>query len=248
LQSACTARLISTFSGLKLYAVLNGQIDEQHCLEWGNKISKAHYFKDIQSIYPIHQRLLNEPAFIVGDIYYNSIKILVVNFTSTIEFFLKDTMRLYMMCNFSLFRKGLNDAKISIAPNDIIDYDDVNELRLKYIKNIANIMSTGELWSNKLRKYISFLNLPKDLGKNAVVNLKIDSIWKMRNDIAHQNIKKLFLYIDKDEFIYDSNMSHENYIQFILFFINLIDDTIKFLTELDKDSLERWPVTTPSLV
>ena len=42
--SACIARLISTFSGLKLQALINAQIDAKNCLEWGEKISKEEYF------------------------------------------------------------------------------------------------------------------------------------------------------------------------------------------------------------
>lgn len=100
--SACIARLISTYNGLKLQAIINAQIDENNCLEWGNKISKKKYFKKLKSIHPIHNRLIEEPDFMVSELYYNSIKNLVINFSSTLEFFLKDSIRLNMMRNYSL--------------------------------------------------------------------------------------------------------------------------------------------------
>ena len=39
--SASYARLGSELSGLKLQAIISGQIDANNCLEWGEKISKA---------------------------------------------------------------------------------------------------------------------------------------------------------------------------------------------------------------
>ena len=56
--SASYARLGSELSGLKLQAIISGQIDANNCLEWGEKISKADYFDEIKSVYPIHDRLI----------------------------------------------------------------------------------------------------------------------------------------------------------------------------------------------
>ena len=105
MYSACIARLITTYNGLKLQAIINAQIDANNCLEWGNKISAEKYFKDIQSVHPIHKKLIEEPDFIVGELYFSSIKSLIINFSSTLEYFIKDSMKLNMMRNYSLFKK-----------------------------------------------------------------------------------------------------------------------------------------------
>lgn len=109
--SACIARLITTFSGLKLQAIINAQIEANLCLQWGNKISEQKYFKEIHSIHPIHERLIEEPDFIVSELYYSSIKSLIINFSSALEFYLKDSMKLNMMRNYSLFKRVLVETK-----------------------------------------------------------------------------------------------------------------------------------------
>lgn len=54
--SACFARLGTALSGLKLQAIINAQIDEKNCLEWGNRIPRTDYFAKIQSVHPIHKK------------------------------------------------------------------------------------------------------------------------------------------------------------------------------------------------
>lgn len=245
--SACIARLISTFSGLKLQAIINAQIDAKNCLEWGEKISKEDYFDEIESIHPIHSRLKEEPDFFVGEIYYSSIKNLIISFSSTLEFYLKDSIRLNMMRNYSLLIKGLMDSKLSIEPKDIVDYNDIEEIRLKYIFNLSEHICSGELWTNKLKKYIKLLSLSNDLCTDSV-NSRIDSIWRARNDIAHANTRGLSLNYEHNTYTYNSNIGVTEYTQFALLFIKLVDDVIAFLSNVDKRSLDKWKTTDASLL
>lgn len=173
--SACLLRLITTYSGLKLQAIINTQINEKNCLEWGKCISEEEYFNEIQSIHPIHERLIKEPNFIVGELYFSWIKSLIINFTSTLEYFLKDSIRLNMMRNYSLFKKILAETKQVINPIDIVEMNDIEQLRLKYICNISEHICSGEMWKEKLKKYINLLSLPKDLAGEEINN-RIDSI------------------------------------------------------------------------
>lgn len=245
--SACLARLITTFSGLKLQAIINAQIDEKNCLEWGNKISSANYFSEIASVHPIHNRLVNEPKFMVSELYYNSIRSLIISFSSTLEFFLKDNTRLNMMRNYSLLKKGLMETKQVIDPKDIVEINDIELVRLKYINTISSVVCSGELWSNKLKKYIKFLNLPNDLCSQGI-HKKIDSIWKVRNDIAHGNTQILSLSYDEITYKYGTDVNEAEYTQFALLFIKLVDETIEFLSEVDKMSLEKWKTTDGTLL
>lgn len=244
--SACIARLISTYSGLKLQAIINAPIDANNCLEWGNKISKEKFFSQIVSVHPIYNRLIEDPSFMVGEMQFNSIKILVVNFSSTLEYFLKDSLRLNMMRNYSLLKKGLKETNISIDPIDIIEIDDIKKIRLKYINEISNVVCSGELWSKKFRKYIKFLGLPNGIYGESI-NKKIDAIWRMRNDIAHANTCILSLDYEGVIYKYSSEISADEYTQFTILFIELIDEVIKFLTRIDKLSLEKWEATDGEL-
>lgn len=245
--SACIARLITTYSGLKLQAIINAQIDANNCLEWGNKISEEKYFDEIQSVYSIHKRLIEEPDFIVGDLYYSSIKSLIINFSSTLEYFLKDSMKLNMMRNYSLLKKVLADTKTVINPIEIVEINDIEQLRFKYICEISDHVCSGELWKAKLKKYINLLALPNHLGTEEINN-RIDSIWKARNDIAHANTRGLILNYDGNTYKYDSNIGAEEYTQFALLFIELVDDVIAFLSKIDKLTLEKWEATDATLL
>ena len=245
--SACIARLISTFSGLKLQALINAQIDAKNCLEWGEKISKEEYFDEIESIHPIHSRLKDEPDFFVGEIYYSSIKNLIISFSSTLEFFLKDSIRLNMMRNYTLLKKGLIESKFIINPKDIVDCKDIEEIRLKYILNLSEHICSGELWNNKLKKYIKLLSLPDELWKDSINN-RIDSIWEARNDIAHANTRGLTLNYDNKTYNYNTNMGVTEYTQFALLFIKLVDDAIDHLSQVDKLSLDKWEATDATLL
>ena len=64
--SACIARLISTFSGLKLQALINAQIDANNCLEWGEKISREEYFNEIGTTLGIEVKLNNRITELSG--------------------------------------------------------------------------------------------------------------------------------------------------------------------------------------
>ena len=245
--SDCIARLITTFSGLKLQAIINAQIDAAVCLEWGNKISKEKYFNKIQSIHPIHERLIKEPDFIVGELYYSSIKSLIISFSSTLEFYLKDSMKLNMMRNYSLFKKALADTKQTIKPVDIVEVNDIELLRLKYICEISEHICSGELWKAKFKRYINLLAMPKYLWEDETNNL-IDSFWKVRNDIAHANTYGLKLTYGKNTYMYDSEIGVEEYTQFALLFIELVDEVIAFLSKVDKLALKKWKATDATLL
>ncbi|MFR0577001.1 HEPN domain-containing protein [Limosilactobacillus reuteri subsp. suis] len=245
--SACVARLISELSGLKIQAIINGQINIDNCLEWGNKISKLSYFQELKSIHPIHNRLIKEPEFMVSELYFGSLKSVIISFSANLEFFLKDSMQLCMMRNYSLLKKGLIESNQVITPKDIVDMDSIESVRLKYINIISNRMCSGEMWSGKFKRYIKFLALPNELlGKN--INKEIDSIWRMRNDIAHANTKVLSIEYDKVMHKFDRNINSEQYAEFAVFFIKLIDKTIDLLEKVDRLSLEKWEVTDTSLL
>lgn len=244
--SASYARLGSELSGLKLQAIISGQIDANNCLEWGEKISKADYFDEIKSVYPIHDRLIKEPNFMLSKLYYNSLKSLIISFSTTLEFFLKDSMQLNMMRNYSLLKKGLIESKQVIDPKDIVDIDDIELVRLKYIKNISDNMCSGEMWSGKFKKYVKFLSLPNNL-LGETINKKIDSIWKMRNDIAHANTNILSINYNGTIHKFGADINAEQYTEFALFFIKLLDETLSFVEKVDKLSLEKWKTTDATL-
>ncbi len=247
MYSACIARLIAKYSELKIQAIITAQIDAKDCLGWTNKLKDEKYFNKIPSVHPIYNRLIEEPDFIVGELYYSSIKSLIISFSSMLEFYLKDSIKLNMMRNYSLLKKALYDTKQVINPIDIVEINDIELLRLKYISEISDHICSGELWKTKLKKYINLLTLPKHLIENETNNL-IDAIWKVRNDIAHANTQGVILNYGKNTYKYNSKITVEEYTQFALLFIDLIDKVIAFLSEIDMLALEKWEATDATLL
>ena len=247
MHSACIARLISNYSWLKLQAIIYSQINANNCLEWGKTISEEDFYDDITSVHSIHERLIEDPECVIGELYFSFIKSLIVNFSSNLEFFLKDSLKLNMMRNYSLFKKILNDTKTVVNPIDILEVEDIDELRKKYIIQLSEHICSGELWKAKFKKYIGFLDLSKNLV-NEEINGRIDSIWQARNDIAHANTCDLRLSYDKDTYVFNKNMGAEEYTKFALLFVSLVDDVIAFLSKVDKLSLEKWEATDATLL
>lgn len=245
--SANSARLLSNFSGLKLRVVLNSQINEKNLLEWGQNIAESKLYNNIESVHPILNRLKSEPVFLVGEIYLDSIKNAVINFTAYIEAYLKGCLNLYMKRNYSLLRKGLAEEKKSIEANDILDFNDVKKIREKYIHIISDYKSLGELWSKKFKRYSKFIDLPKGFESNQI-HKRIDAFWKLRNDISHSNNVSLYLDIDGDKYKYSSHMKQEEFIKFMDLFISLVDDVCSFLCSVDEKALEIWNVSDGELL
>ena len=245
--STCYARLISVFSGLKLQAVISSKIDKDDCLKWGEEVSNADYFKDMISVHLIHERMIDESEFILGDLYCSIIKSLTISFVSRLELFLKDSMRLCMMRNYSLLKKGLYEYKITIEPLDIVEYNDIDKMRLKYINIISNKVSSGELWSEKFKKYVKFLSLSNNL-QGEDINHRIDSIWKMRNDISHANSNIMTFEHDGNTYRYNTNINSDEYVKFALIFIELVDECEVFFKKVDGLSLEKWKVKDGELL
>ena len=244
--SACYARVASSFSWLKLQAIINAQIDTENCKEWGLKISKTDYYDDLKTIHSIHNRMINESDVMLSELQYSALRGVIISFTALLEQYLKDSIKLNMMRNSSLLLKGLHDSKTIIEPNDLLQYDDVDSIKMKYINNISVSVCSGELWKEKIRKYVKFMSLNKELSQR-MINNKIESVWKVRNDITHANTNVLTLEYEEMREQYSSSISAEEYIRFSLFFVELVDETIDFLSTIDKLSLDKWETTDDSL-
>lgn len=237
--TANMAWVLSNFSGLKLQAIVFAQVNSADCLEWNNRIAQKEYCDKLESISPIRSRLSSEPDFLLSELLYGEISELTVCFSSLLESYLKTSLRLLMKRSDSLLRKGLKESDQKINPIDIADMSDMDMLRDKYIGFISDSICSGEMWNGKLKKYIRFLDLDMNF-LNEGVNSRINSIWKMRNDISHSNSYSLSLNCDNTEYTYNHNVSVQEYTQFALYFVNLVDETSSFLSTLDEVSFQKW--------
>lgn len=237
--SACYARLVTNFSGNRLQLLTSYQINKDTCFELGDRLKKdKKLLANIPTVKPILDRLTVESQFMVGMVQHNSIITGVIKLTSSLEYFLNDLVSLCMIRNNSLLKKGLKDIQINSF--DIVDMDDLNKIREKYIEIIAQDKCKGELWSRKLKRVCSFLEVSEKYYADSL-NKAIDSIWMMRNVIAHGNSNRLVF--TKDDVMYEHlEVSREDeYIRFIEPFISVMDKLEKMMEKLDAEALKKWP-------
>ena len=175
---------------------------------------------NIPTVKPILERLTLEPQFMVGMIQHNAIITGVIKFTSSLEYFLNDLVSLCMVRNDSLLKKGLKE--IQINPFDIVDMDDLNKIKKKYIGIIAQDKCRGELWSKKLKRVCSFLEVSDKYYADSI-NKAVDSIWVMRNTIAHDNSNRLVFVKDDVRYEHLEVSKEDEYIRFVEPLISVMD-------------------------
>lgn len=160
----------------------------------------------------------------------------VIKFTSNTEYYLNNLVGLCMKNNTSLLLKGLQN--IQINPFDIVNMNDLTSMQFKYIDIIAQEKCKGELWSKKLKHVCRFLTISDKFLSNKI-NKSIDSIWKMRNIIAHNNSNVLkFIYNDMI-FEHSEHSNKEVYINFIMHFIEASEIFWKMLNQLEEEALKK---------
>lgn len=236
--SACQARWISNLAGNRLQLITSCQIDKENWYVWGSQLKKNEELLGvIPKVKPILERLVSEPEFMVGMVHHNSIITGVIKLTSSFEYFLNDLVSLCMMRNYGLLKKGLSD--IQINPVDIVEFNEIKELRYKYIEIITQDKCKGELWSKKLKRVCSFLGLSNKYFSSPINNT-IDSIWKMRNVIAHGDSRKLVFDNNGLLIEHTENSTSEEYIKFITVFIKIADELEELMRDLDRETLEKW--------
>lgn len=237
--SACCARLMSSMTGLRLHLIVNSQITTDNCQSWGESLSSDEaLLSSIKKSNSILELMIQDKQLVLTKLHHNAIITSIVDFTSTFEFFLNDIVTLCMKRNYSLLKKGLKEVQIN--PIDIVDYEDLKELRYKYISIISQSKCSGELWSKKLKRVSTFLSLSNKYYTHEV-NKTIDSIWMMRNIIAHGN-SRLISFRSKDiTYSHSMTSKDDDYNSLIIELLNNIETLVELMRELDNEALAKWP-------
>lgn len=237
--SACQARLITNLVGNRLQLITSCQVNSDNCHVWGSQLKNNNELLEaIPKVNPILDRLISEPEFMVGMIHHNSIITGVIKLTASFEYFLNDLISLCMMRNYGLLKKGLKDVQVS--PFDIVEFSELKEIRYKYIEIIAQNICKGELWSKKLKRVCSFLEVSNKYYSDQI-NSIIDSIWTMRNVIAHGDSRNLRFVDNGITIEHTEDSINEEYIKFITAFIKAADILEQLMLDLDREALEKWP-------
>tara|TARA_R110002050_G_scaffold300510_1_gene470236 strand:+ start:123 stop:887 length:765 start_codon:yes stop_codon:yes gene_type:complete len=243
--SGCYASYLTTISILNLQLMISTQFTDQECLDW-EKSLRIDLKKTNTSIItdPIIERLRDAPLFLLNELRLSSISSAIINFTSTTEHYIKDIMELSLKRNSSLRKKAFKN--FSIPALELEDFESIDAIKKKLFKSISSEQSKGQLFSNKFKKAKSFLNIENENG-NSEIYKSLDSIWQIRNKIAHSNkgfINKLEIYTDNGIKVLNKEPSKEEYLYFSIDLLKIIDDFTKSLKVLDNQILEKWPANS----
>ncbi|TDN79362.1 hypothetical protein DET49_13825 [Salegentibacter sp. 24] len=236
---------LTTISILNLQLMISTQFTDQECLDW-EKSLRIDLEKANTAIVtdPITERLKDAPLFLLNELRLSSISTAIINFTSTTEHYIKDILELSLQRNDGLRKKAFSNCNISAL--ELEEFESIDEIKKKLFKSISSENSKGQLFSNKFKKANSFLNIKShNNGSNIFQNL--DSIWRLRNKIAHSNtgfLKKLEINTNSGTKVLNKEPEKDEYLNFSIEFLKIIDEFTKFLKKWDNSVLVKWPANS----
>ncbi|QXP62757.1 HEPN domain-containing protein [Polaribacter sp. HaHaR_3_91] len=255
--SAPYARLIGTISSLNLQLLISTQFSEQDCLNWEQSLrDDLGNLKSKLKVDSILKRLSNSPVFMLDELRMSSIDSTIITYTSSIELFIREIIDLSLRRNSSLRKKAF--SKVQISALELENKTELNEIKNDLFKTLSIEHSKGQLLSEKLKRASKFLSISKSSTKDILIN-DIDSIWKLRNSIAHSN--------DGNKTIYEFTSNNikktiggystkEEYLNFTTELLEPMNAFFDFLEEWQNEVLDKWDAnsfihykkTTPNTV
>lgn len=241
--TASNARLLSTISRLRLELLILSQSESQDIQKWVHKLKKAItlYQKLENQMNGIIERALTEDRYAITEIRLSNILTTIIGFTSACEYYLGDFTRLLLRSD-NLFKRALDISKIEINKFDIIEFQDINKLRDKYKNQISSIYSKGNVWSKKFSNICKLLDIRMTYEKNLFNSL--DSLWRYRNKIAHENKVTLekIEYISRDggDISISDLLIDEQYLKVCIDIATIMTDTYEFVEEFHQVAFSKW--------
>lgn len=239
--TGCYSSFATTISILNLQLMISTQFTDQECLDWERSL-RGDLNKDEISLFakPIIDRLRDAPLFILNELRYSSISSAIVNFTSSTEHYLKDIIELCLQRNDSLRKKAFSQREIKAI--DLEKVETLNEIKKNLFKVISQEESKGQLFQNKFKRTAKFLEV-KNSHINKCLFKSLDSIWELRNKIAHSNngfIQEFEIKGEKN-FHITKEPSKTEYLNFCIEFLKIIDDFSIALKDWERTLMEKWP-------
>ncbi len=241
--TACQARLLSAFSIIRLELLLYSQGTNADFCTWALKLNKV--FPSHPEIYSVMKdiikRGINKDGFLIAEIRLNAISSSIINYASANEYYLTDVINLKLKDK-KILKRGLDLKNISVNKFDIAEYDSIEDLRNKYIKQLASEFSRGELWTKKILNASKLFNLSFD--KNLPLIRSIDSIWEHRNMLAHLN-KRFHLPIkiidlSGTELQFSDLSSDEKYFELCICLLEIMKRGVDYIGNFEKEIFKKW--------
>ena len=242
--SACQARLLSTFSGIKLELLLHSQMSNENILSWTSRLKTSlEPYKEIQSeLFPIIERTLTEEAWVVPEIRMSALSNAVLNYTSATEYYLSDLMQLKLVRFPGLFKRALDLRDISINRMDIVNFTTIEDIKKKYIDQISYDSIRGELWTKKFAGASKIFDVP--INRTSPLLRSIDSIWELRNQVAHLNRRDLLpvrlIDLADAELIISDLSDDAAYLKFCIILLEIMGEGVTAIKVWEKSSAKKW--------
>lgn len=225
--------------------MISTQFTENECLNWEKSLKLDLAEKKYKIVNnEIIDRLKESPVFMLNELRISSISSAVINFTSTTEHYIKEMIELSLTRNSSLRKKAFNNYPISAM--ELEKSSSLNEIKKIIFKTISSEQSKGQLFNMKFNKATSFLSIEKSIDQIELFK-SLDSIWELRNKIAHSNkgFIKLFEIYSPNGLVILSNKPQKNeYLNFSIELLKIIDAFTLHLKEWDFKVLEKWPANS----
>lgn len=241
--SGAYAHYLSTIKILNFQLILSTQINDAQCLEWEKSLRedlKNEYSKDKKEI--IKRSLLESPFFMQEEFKMSSLFSYIVTFTANTEEYFKEIIFLLLRRNSDLRKKAFSNINMSAL--ELEDGRSIEEIKKDLFRNISLDQTKGKLFKEKFQRVSRFLNTDKSfISKNFIDSL--DSIWELRNKIAHTRIEQMEYYslkFPEKELRIGKVSGHLEYFEFVMELISLVDNVKNILEDWDKKTIEKWEV------
>ncbi len=240
--SGCYSSFLSTISILNLQLLISTQFTDQECLNW-EKALRFDLEKASMSIItdPLIERLKEAPLFILNELWLSSLSSSIINFTSTTEHYIKDIVELSLLRNDKPRKSAF--SQVNFSASELEEFNSLDELKKKLLKSISAEQSKGQLFSGKFKKVNSFLGTKNDNGIVDIHN-SLDSIWRLRNKIAHSNkglLKEFEITTSIGTIVLSKEPTKDEFLYFAIEFLKIVNGFTKSLDKWDNQVLQMWP-------
>jgi|GEM_PF-4400834 len=240
---AAYARLLTSFSITRFELLLHCQATNTEFCTWAYKLKGqlSNNPETYGAMEGIIERGINEDAFLLPEILLNAVSSCILNYTSSSEFFLVDLIR-WKLQDKRILKRALDLKETVIRKFDIVEIDNIDNLRNKYILQLSGQFSEGELWSKKYQNASKLFDVPFD--KSLQVIKSVDSIWEQRNKFAHLNrmhhLPISFINLNGDEIVLTELKDKDSYFSFCLELVLVMSQGLKEIDKFQQNIIQKW--------
>ena len=240
-ESYSIAYYRNTIHILNFQLILSTQLNDKQCRDWENSLrEKLKGDIDLTKINLIKESLLESPFFMEEEFKISSLSSFIIGYTANTENYLKELIELCLKRNTGLRKKAF--SKIEFSALKLEEDISVNQIRKELFLTISTEKSQGKLFSEKFKRLCTFLEIDKSILSNKTLN-SLDSIWKLRNKIAHSKSAKMDSYdldlLGKKIQILKTSYDNE-YFDFVTDLLLFVKNLIPSLEELDHKATDKW--------